>query len=61
MLEFAYLLHVASHVDSVIPSTREFWRRKIGMPEDVVADPRALAVILAERRDTCGNNVDDAT
>lgn len=33
-------------VDSQLASTREFWRRKLGLPEDIVKDPRPLAEIM---------------
>jgi hypothetical protein len=45
MLNFALLIHVNSHIDSAVASTREFWRRKLGFPEEIVADPRPLAEI----------------
>jgi hypothetical protein len=47
VLEFALAGHINSHVDSALASTREFWRRKLGFPEDVVTDPRPIAEIAA--------------
>lgn len=35
-------------VDSSLVTTREFWRRKIGLPEEIVTDPRPLREIAAE-------------
>lgn len=49
MIQFALALHYISHVDSALASTREFWRRKAGLPEEIVADPRKLSDIIAER------------
>jgi hypothetical protein len=47
MLEFVFNLHIASQADSVLASTREFWRRKLGLPEEIVTDPRKLDEIKA--------------
>lgn len=30
-------------VDSTITTTRVYWRRKLGLPEHIVNDPRSLA------------------
>jgi hypothetical protein len=34
-------------VDSELAPTREFWREKLGLPADVIADPRPLTEIVA--------------
>lgn len=48
----AHLLFMALQlVDSSIGTTRVFWRRKVGLPEDVVNDPRPLAEIAASRKE----------
>lgn len=47
MLKFSANLHITSHVDSALASTREYWRRRLGLPEYVVIDQRKLADIIA--------------
>jgi len=48
LIDLATDLHVMTGVDSKLATTREFWRRKFGMPEEIVNDPRPLAEIILE-------------
>ena len=49
VLQFALAQIETSCMDSTLESTRVFWRRRAGYPEDVVMDPRPLAEIMAEQ------------
>jgi hypothetical protein len=42
------LMQAAQLVDSTLPTTRQFWRAKLGYPDLVCRDPRPLADIIAE-------------
>jgi hypothetical protein len=50
ILTYAFDLHLQQHVDSVLPTTRIFWRTKFfnATPEEA-NDPRPWAEVLAER------------
>lgn len=59
MVILTHALRMAEQlVDSALPSTREFWRRKMGHPDPVVTDPRPLAVIVAELNEKEAAHVD---
>lgn len=50
MLQYAFALHLASHIDSRLESTRVYWRKKFFNATDAEArDPRPFAEVLAER------------
>jgi hypothetical protein len=49
MLARHLLFMISQMVDSPVPTTRAFWRRKLGLPETVVNDPRPLAEAVEER------------
>jgi hypothetical protein len=40
---------VRQMVDSAVPTTREYWRLKVGANEQEASDPRPFADVLAER------------
>lgn len=47
-IETALYLQVIQFVDSPLASTREFWRKKLGLRDDIARDPRPLADIIAD-------------
>lgn len=50
MLDLAFLIQLEQLVDSALPSTREFWRRKyFNATDQEVADPRPFNEVLKER------------
>ena len=50
MLNLAFLIQLEQLVDSALPSTREFWRRKYFNATDQEAtDPRPFIEVLKER------------
>ena len=45
-----FLFMALQLADSRLASTREFWRRKLNCPPEVISDPRCLEEIAAARR-----------
>jgi len=53
---------IVQMVDSALPTTREFWRRKYFDATDAEAsDPRPFAEVLAERKDRADDAAQAAT
>ena len=48
MIKLAMALHVASHVDSKLDSTRIFWREKLGATPEQARDPRPFAEVMKD-------------
>lgn len=52
MLGLAFLIQLEQLVDSALPSTREFWRRKyFNATDQEASDPRPFIEVLKERED----------
>lgn len=49
MLQFALALHVASHVDSALETTRIYWREKLGATPGQARDPRPFAEVMKDQ------------
>lgn len=50
ILNVALGIHFTVNMDSAVATTREFWRRKALLPEEIVKDPRNLGDIVSDRR-----------
>ncbi len=50
VFELAFSLHLASHVDSELETTRVYWRKKFFNASDAEArDPRPFEEVLSKR------------
>ena len=47
MINLAVAIQAAQLVDSSLPETRLHWRRLLGFPDDIAADPRPLHECVA--------------
>ena len=49
VLAFVLAQQANQLVDSKLATTREFWRRKLGFPDEIATDPRPLYEAIAAR------------